>query len=1273
MSANSSRPLISVTYSTTPALSRFLPFILNSLNTQLPLRNLHWKTLSRPTIRTVQECDVRFIGLIDAQSKGYASDWIAPSEIEYGSLLSQSPLIHIAFVECEDSETYKTSIRPHINTWLSSLPVIPHAQKIIALVSVPPPAGHKPSESKGGVFSNIRNAGAGIPNSAVFNKIKADFEVSTKEQVAANVSTRTRCIALSLPSTANQTNVPAVLPDPTLFVDLLQALKELTLSALDSIVAEREQIVRQSESYMHSPPSGESWSFSKYFLLKECLACSFENMGLSEDALKIYDELEESLALIMRENLAWIGRPGTDGLESNEPLIDPHADRETTSRQRQQERERIYNGTFSIFEFRQSEMILAQHPVKPAALAQDLIKRAVAFIGTMARTTPNDTCILQTADPSLIEAWIYDASCAVDDASIELSQRGAQTQKEAQADTFTILNRARTELLNLAVLQLDRTGVTKGFLPSAPPFAMSNKLMPQQDSVLFDRPDASPAMTDVVDTKANKTPAAEHSLRPLTIASRDNNVFQSLYESAIDRARQAEIGSGRVRGTQALDEKVAANAYHQGKWQVAYNKYLDLSQQYKADEARMQGSSLTKWPSLRLCALSRALECHLNMELPVNRTFTLLGFEYLRVYTDAIEGEQQEERSERGKSTIVKIVQSWDDFKADSETSEMEILEHPILHIALADNQARPIDNEDGACCNLQIRNLLPVDIPVSSISICFSGTMVEQLWFTASATVLKPGSNDVDVTCLMPITGLLCMDSGKLSHDNLCFEYSWTDPSDRETRLLYVPQNPTSLQADVRVARDISLLAEPYFEVAIRSGRNEVRNAVLVLSSSRNDVRLRVHATKNESATVDIIATRQDIRILTMRQDTELILLVPYACPVRLDMLDVRISLDYETKDRSDLRRALREFRLLDLALPIAVNVQDFFRSNCLISKFTVSSATQKFIRIVSAELSETGTDYKIQSFNPKTQASYVTVDRPVPYLFKMEKVAKSAADSISSAAVPRLVLTYTLVNEELEDIIRDVIQTKSRYADDPLAVQQVTGHIINSCLKDDWVARYVKSGDLRIRLPEESLPKEFEVEIVRLQPLLQEMKWPIQKARQRTLTVPVEIPPMQVIISSYVTFPSTEQQFSIGQPLRAQISMTSSHSWADGPIADDLQMIYDIIVDKDNWLVSGTKRGTFQVTSSQKSLVVNVTLIPLRHGLLPYPSVICHPLPATSPTSTTTQTEIQADAPVFYENHQLDAASRVMIYPTPVRHMLMQVVREVSELTESGEHVVV
>lgn len=64
------------------------------------------------------------------------------------------------------------------------------------------------------------------------------------------------------------------LPDPTLFVDLLQAMKESALVAFDSIIAEREEIVRKSEEYMHAPPGEESWNFRKYFLLKVSPACA---------------------------------------------------------------------------------------------------------------------------------------------------------------------------------------------------------------------------------------------------------------------------------------------------------------------------------------------------------------------------------------------------------------------------------------------------------------------------------------------------------------------------------------------------------------------------------------------------------------------------------------------------------------------------------------------------------------------------------------------------------------------------------------------------------------------------------------------------------------------------------------------------------------------------------------------------------------------------------------------------------------------------------------
>lgn len=78
---------------------------------------------------------------------------------------------------------------------------------------------------------------------------------------------------------------------------------------------------------------------------------------------------------------------------------------------------------------------------------------------------------------------------------------------------------------------------------------------------------------------------------------------------------------------------------------------------------------------------------------------------------------------------------------------------------------------------------------------------------------------------------------------------------------------------------------------------------------------------------------------------------------------------------------------------------------------------------------------------------------------------------------------------------------------------------------------------------------------------------------------------------------------------------------------------------------------------------------LIPLRHGLLPYPNIIAQPPPATA---VQTETERLAQAAFSYENHQIDAACQVEVHPASVQQILMRVVREVAEPGDEGESVV-
>jgi hypothetical protein len=215
----------------------------------------------------------------------------------------------------QDNEAYKSSVKPYISSWVNSLPAPQqsHAQNLIVLVNTAT-AGHGSQTADsgkipGGMFTNLRSAATGSAAASILSKLKADFGMSggpidkanTSSTNLANILTApiTRVISLPLPS-----QPPAVqnmtVTDPSLFLDLTQALKESIIGALDDIVREREDIVRKGETSMRVPGGSGGWNWSKFFSSKESLAKTYERIGLWEDALLTYDELEASMVQVIR-------------------------------------------------------------------------------------------------------------------------------------------------------------------------------------------------------------------------------------------------------------------------------------------------------------------------------------------------------------------------------------------------------------------------------------------------------------------------------------------------------------------------------------------------------------------------------------------------------------------------------------------------------------------------------------------------------------------------------------------------------------------------------------------------------------------------------------------------------------------------------------------------------------------------------------------------------------------------------------------------------------
>jgi hypothetical protein len=83
---------VRVTYTLHPTHASYLPQALDGIRAQLPLRNLHWKSSSRTSLRTIQELQVELLELGEV-----------PPAREVGGSVLEAPLVNMVLVACEVS------------------------------------------------------------------------------------------------------------------------------------------------------------------------------------------------------------------------------------------------------------------------------------------------------------------------------------------------------------------------------------------------------------------------------------------------------------------------------------------------------------------------------------------------------------------------------------------------------------------------------------------------------------------------------------------------------------------------------------------------------------------------------------------------------------------------------------------------------------------------------------------------------------------------------------------------------------------------------------------------------------------------------------------------------------------------------------------------------------------------------------------------------------------------------------------------------------------
>ncbi|KAF9517292.1 hypothetical protein BS47DRAFT_1380623, partial [Hydnum rufescens UP504] len=402
---------VQVTYAGSPSLlAEQWEGLRTSISAQMPLRNLHWKSLARPSVRTIQELDVDLVAL----------DMTEPSSHMSSPLLDQ-PLLNIYFSLCDDIDSYKNFVRRQIQEWHSSVTQRKDQEWLLLLVIRPD------TQATGKRLFHIKGS--------VLDKMKADF----------NSDKHDRCVQLVWTPGVNEAPI---------WAEFTSKLKEGIVSSFDSRVLLREEEVRKLENQRQA----STWNFCTFCISKETLASSFEGMNLLEDAQIQFDELEASYFQVVKERdqppLHVFG--GHFPKDDSMPLL---------SLNKKPYRDLIMSNSITVFDFRiyllgrQCSLLARRGDILAAA------RKASRFVYAFAQSMKTNGHLFGLY---YIESWTYSAALNIVDQCEEWASLAGSEQAAP-----SLLSGIKGELLELARTQLDKIGIASGHLPDSLPFSMA--------------------------------------------------------------------------------------------------------------------------------------------------------------------------------------------------------------------------------------------------------------------------------------------------------------------------------------------------------------------------------------------------------------------------------------------------------------------------------------------------------------------------------------------------------------------------------------------------------------------------------------------------------------------------------------------------------------------------------------------------------------------------------------------------------------------------------
>ncbi|KAI5124589.1 hypothetical protein M0805_003108 [Coniferiporia weirii] len=1027
----------------------------------------------------------------------------------------------------------------------------------------------------------------------ILDRIRTDFNIDKKD----------RCVQLTWTTDFK---------NPTIWAEIISKVKDGIISAFDQAVSQREEEIKRSELQKTMP----GWNFCTFFILKESLASSFEGANLPEDALIQYEELEASFFQVLKDRTLWFGHfvepsPKDDSL----PLL---------SLTKKPYRDLILANTVSVFDIRVYLLARQSNLLGQMGRVTEVTRKVSLFLAAFGRRLQE---FKDTLPEFFIESWIYSSALS----AVEVCDEWARNYELDSASLVTF-NAAKGELLSQSRNQLDKLGIRLGYLPNDPPFSAC-----VVDLNELETPNSAEATIKLASQKVTNTDILELI---------DNKpFFYDLYIRLTNKAIDLFVKAGRRKFALKLHGSLAALDSHRERHAVAFQTYTSLPAHYAPH----------RWSSLESYMLYQSIETHSRMQSAHDRQWIHVAMSFIKA---CMEDDVPEIfHTVHDKNAYITRLLETVINAASKLDADVPFQEQPMLSINPVTDSGRCAEKQDGYFLDVAVKSKLPCDLALDKISMILTGrTTSEVMQFSSGSTIIRPGVSTITLFCPVPMNGSYLAGKSEARLGRVLLQWSLTGKQKRRQssvvmdvtprKLVKLPLDSRTVRLDVQQLLEVEVAGPSRLSVTLSSGRNTLLRAIIKIYSSDVTISTEEGVTKDANSTVTF--DTDHIALANVQAGQVVRFDIPHSSAGGRDCIKVSVEVEYTTAGEPDISRKMVLSRLVPACLALAVNVQDFFRGERLLTKFTISTTTHQHVRISSVGLRTSDNDKgKIKIVEQIGSKGTITVTpaQPANFVFQVE-LNGEVSDPL------RLCITYRLLREEVEGLVKRRIKELIPEASEWRRRIAVSDAVI-CALEDDpsWVELYEITGEVHVPESDAKLSDVSEELIARVKEVLRED--PLGSGGEgdwRQFTIPVDVPNLDILATTRVDImpnPFTMGPASrrdnppvyAGQPITAAVSINTSFYWSSRrKSVDHYRMRFELEENIKDWLISGQKRGEF-IAKDGSTHTISITLMALRHGEISLPNVRVTAFGSEGGATSTTLPSL--------ETYQAHGAERLLVLP--------------------------